>query len=65
MKKSLESSVWKKTPVPGGVGPVTIAVLVSHCLESYHKIIENKEKLVGASLSIPREQLMDSLHQFC
>jgi len=65
MQKSLESIIWRKTPVPGGVGPVTIAVLVSHCLEAYRKVIVKKKENVLFSLNIPKEQLMESLHQFC
>lgn len=65
MQKSLESIIWRKTPVPGGVGPVTIAVLVLHCLEAYKKIVIKKKENEMFSLNIPREQLMESLHQFC
>ena len=65
VKKSLESTIWRKTPVPGGVGPVTISVLVSHCLEAYKKIFIEKKEREYASLNIPTEQLMNSLHQFC
>ena len=65
MQKSLVSSVWKKTPVPGGVGPVTIAVLVSHSLKAYHKILDEKMKIEDFSLNIPEAQLRESLHQFC
>lgn len=65
MKKTLESSIWRKTPVPGGVGPVTIAILVSHCLKAYHKIIEKKNRDNEISLNIPTDQLIRSFHQFC
>lgn len=65
MQKSLESIIWRKTPVPGGVGPVTIAVLVLHCLEAYKKIIIKKKENEIFSLNIPKKQLMESLHQFC
>ena len=55
----------EENTVPGGVGPVTIAVLVSHCLEAYKTIFMEKKESERLSLNIPREQLMSSLHQFC
>ena len=65
MQKSLKSIVWKKTPVPGGVGPITISVLVSHCLNAYHKIVEKKKQDMNVILNIPEDQLKKCLHQFC
>ena len=55
MQKSLESTIWRKTPVPGGVGPVTIAVLVSHCLEAYKRIFIEKIQREHFSLNISKE----------
>ena len=41
--------VTKLTPVPGGVGPMTVTTLMSNLLESWELALQNKS--VGQELS--------------